>query len=476
MKKLGVSIISIMLALLLYVFSTEQDMYNNIVPKMVAFVVCIYSIWFFMYQQKTIYKGIWYKPSNIFLICYIIVSFQYVFDLVIGYKTYADFYIGSSVNKLSITCLLGLISFIVGYMLTSDRGSRNDRRYSSSVISYKFLIILQLFFFTRWILTVNILSLLAGHSYFEDLSGTSAAFYENLFYDVTVAILIIIVNNCKVKGLDTPKSFFREGNIFVWLTIGAYCLIRLVSGDRGPCLYMILAVFFSLTIIAKNYIKVSRIIVLALAGMFILNLVGIARSLSLDMSFSDRISSAFTDFSSSDDARFSEKTILPMTEELAMSSRCNQIAISTIDSQSEELHGGKYAFYQFIQCFPFVPSFLHNTLKIPADELSANIKMTDIYYGRHDFAQIGTTVVADAYFDLGVFGVVLMLLLCGFVFRKVDYGICMCPPNHWFFLAIYLLFASMAVYIPRSTLIFQLKQLIPICALYFINYHFFKRL
>lgn len=473
MNKQIIIIITLVTIAIFLVMGMNCGQYDRSIPFVVLLVAAVFVCMYLLYQQKSIYKGMWHKPSNIFLFGYLIVSFQYLLDFCLGYKTYHDFYISSSVNKMAITCLLGLLSFIMGYVLTKDRLVSNKITCKNKVISIGFLVILQMFFFIAWIMTVNIAALISGQGYFEDLSGTTSSNYEMFFYDVTIVILISIIINSNGVQINSIKEFAKKGSILSWMIICLYCLLRLVSGDRGPALYMALAVFFAYLIASRKSIRLSIILLFAIIGAFILNLVGIARSLSLDKSFSERVTTAFTEFSGSSEARFSEKTILPITEELAMSNRCNQIAIDLVDNGEDNYHYGKYCFYQLIQCIPFVPSFLAHTLNIPEDELSANIKMTDIYYGRHDFAQIGTTVVADSYFDGGIIGVILMLFFCGWAFRKVDCGVCISPPSNWFQIAVVILFASMAVYIPRSTLIIQLKQLVPIGFFYYINYIIF---
>lgn len=473
MNKQIIIIITLVTMAIFLVMGMNCGQYDRSIPFIVLLVAAAFVCMYLLYQQKSIYKGIWHKPSNVFLLSYLIVSFQYLLDFCLGYKTYHDFYISSSVNKMAITCLLGLLSFMMGYVLTKDRLESNKVTCNNNVISIWFLVILQMFFFVAWIMTINITALISGQSYFEDLSGTSSSNYEILFYDVTIVILIsIIINNNRIQ-INSIKEFAKKGSVLSWIIICLYCLLRLVSGDRGPALYMVLAVFFAYLIASHKSIRLSKMLLFAIIVAFILNLVGIARSLSLDKSFSERVTTAFTDFSGSSEARFSEKTIFPITEELAMSSRCNQIAIDLVDKGEDNYHYGKYCFYQLIQCVPFVPSFLAHTLNIPEYELSANIRMTDIYYGRHDFAQIGTTIVADPYFDGGIIGVIVMLFICGWAFRKVDYGVCISPPSNWFQIAVVILFASMAVYIPRSTMILQLKQLIPIGFFYYINYFIF---
>ena len=240
--------------------------YEVRVPKAVVFFAFLFSFLFFLYEEKSAFKGMWHKPSNIFLFCYLIVSFQYVIDLCLGYKTYQDFYVPSSVNKMSLTCLCGLISFILGYVMTGT--GNHDKQQSEAdvkLINISFLVFLQVAFFVGWILTVNILALLSGIGYFVDDSGSAASNYENFFYDVTIAIFIAIITNSKRKDVSTLKSFLKEGTIIIWTLICIYCLIRLVSGDRGPALYMASAVFFTYMMVTRKKIKVGKIIIVILA-------------------------------------------------------------------------------------------------------------------------------------------------------------------------------------------------------------------
>lgn len=467
---------SIFVLIILYILSIDINKYDENILSVIVCFAFLFLFLFFVYQEKSVYKGMWHKPSNLFIFSYFIVSFQYLIDFFLGYKTYSDFYLGSSVNKMAITCLLGLISYILGYIAFAPRHIKSDMNKISKVVCTRFLVVLQVVFFVGWLVTVNIILLLSGKSYFDDMSGSFASHFEGLFYDVTITILVVIVLKCHSKSFSKLKDFIKEVPILSWILILTYCLVRLVSGDRGPCIYMALSVFYAFIAVTHKSIKFTKILIFVVAGAFILNIVGIARTLSLDMSFSERLNSAINEFSFGEsEARFSDKTVLSFTEELAMSNRCNQISIDLIDNGVDSYHNGMYAFYQFVQCIPFVPSFLHNTLKIPDNELSANIQMTDVYYGRHDLAQIGTTVVADSYFDFGVIGVIVMLMICGWVFSKVDFKICISTPNSWFQMIVILLFASMAIYIPRSTLIIQLQQLIPICVFYYINLLFFNK-
>ena len=442
-------------------------------PKMcliIALIVCVLHIFI---QQTSDYKGMWYKPSNIFLLSYIIVSFQYVIDLIIGFKGYGDFYMPHTVNRVVSICTLGLISFALGMIVSKNNNISSkflsNRKIDKRKYSISFLVFLQLFFFIFWLITIDINFLLSGASYFVDVSGTAQANFESLLYACTIAILTCIVLNLKDEESVSIKVFLRSSSWISWAVISLYCILRLISGDRGPCIYTLLAVFFCYIICSKKSISIGKILLAIIAVSFVLNIVGLARTRSTDQSFLERLITSYTDFSESSEARFSEKTILPLTEELATSSRCNQIAVDLIDNGKENYHYGMYFVYQTLQCIPFVSSFLYNTLKIPVTDLSANILMTDVYFGRHDLSQIGTTITADPYLDLGIGGVLIMLFIVGFVYKKIDYGICIKTPDNWFLIIIILLLASMAIYIPRATFISQFKQVIPISVLFLLN-------
>ena len=112
---------------------------------------------------------------------------------------------------MAVTCLLGLLSFVIGYVLTKDKLVADKHTCNNKVISIGFLVILQMFFFVAWIMTVNITALISGQSYFEDLSGTSSSNYEMFFYDVTIVILIsIIINNNGIQ-INSIKEFAKKG-------------------------------------------------------------------------------------------------------------------------------------------------------------------------------------------------------------------------------------------------------------------------
>lgn len=452
------------------IYASVLSINDILSPKFCLFAVFVNIFIFLKYQQNSEFKGLWYKPSNVFIFAYLCVNFQYVVDLCLNYRLYDDFYNPSTVNTMTWLSALGIVAFSIGYYLApKPKQKYNDEPnvvFGKTIISF-----IQVLLFALWVLTADVARIAAGLTYGDEDKSTNS--FESLFYCATIALLVTIIVNKKSLNLKGFKEFVKSIHPVNWICICAYLLIRLMSGDRGSFMYMLLAIFYTYVMLTNAKLRMTRIVVAIVGFALLLNLIGIARSSTLEKGFIDRITIAFTDFSSSD-ARFSERTISPLTEELAGSVLCNEIAVNEIDNRHQTLHYGKYTFYQIVQCIPFVSSFLANTLKIPDDELSSNIMMTDIYVGRHDIYQIGTTVVAESYLDMGVIGVIIMLLFIGYCFKYIDYCICIDQPTSIVQLCAVLLFASMAIYIPRSTFFIQLKKIIPILVLFFTNKIFYQ--
>lgn len=449
--------------------ASTMGKYDILAPQTCLVVVCFVVAYFLYYQQKSVYRNIWYKPSNVFVFAYLCVNFQYIVDLCLNYKGYNDFFIPQTVNSVSIIASFGLLAFVYGYFICKPK-TKFDSTECHFIQSTRVISFIQVALFVAWISTANISRIVAGLTYGDNDKSTNS--FESLFYCATIAMFVSVALNARDGKTDSFRSFFSQVHIANWICIISYCAIRMMSGDRGPFIYTTLAVFYTFIMVTKKHIKSTRLLFIVGGFALLVNLVGIARLSSLDQSFFERISDAFTDFSSGNSARFSDKTVSPLTEELGLSIRCNLIAVNEIENNDHSYHYGMYSLYQLIQCVPYVPSFLAKTLKIPEHELSSNILMTDIYAGGHDNFQIGTTIVADPYFDFGVIGVIIMLFFVGYCFRLIDHGICIDTPSSAINICVLILFASMAIYIPRSTFIIQIKKLIPIIVLYLINKSF----
>ena len=473
----------IILLLLLFVFLFRQPSeYGKIDAFVCILSVLIVSSVFLRAQQSTEFRGFWIKPSNILLLSLWIVNFQYIIDYLIGYKSLNDFYIPGIVIRSTYISALGIISFIITCIPDntsrivfdhSEDESGVCNYYNNRNINCTFLIILQILFFILWIVNVNLGSLLSGLKY--GVSGGIADIFEDLFYQSTISVLVCLTINAKREGITSFIDYIKQNSVFSWIVILCYLLLRLISGDRGPSIYTFLAVFFSYVIASKKRIKLVFVVIALLFGAVIISIVGMARNNIESGSFKDRISIAYSNYTTSENARFSDRTIINSTEELATSLRCNLIAVNEVENCSAPLHYGKYQLYRLLSCIPFMPSFLAKRGLSPS-EFSSDYYLTDIFFG--DFyisGQIGTTCIADFFLDFGVLGVILGMLILGLVFNRVDRAVCISELLSPIIVIITILFACQSYYIPRSTVISQMKPFIPVCVFYYLNYLLTKR-
>jgi len=473
-------LVSLLTLILIALASVSFGQYNINCPALCISAVILLTVTFLVYQQNSIYKGLWYKPSNVFLLSFLIVNFQYVFDLVVGFKKYSSFDYPETVNKMSVLCSYGLLAFMIGYYISSSL-LKKKKRFSEKAfethvrIDPIFISVVQVVLFGLWLLSVDYYALISGRAYGAVGHNRLATFAELLFYCSTLTLLVTVILNSRSLGQQKYKDFLQSISVVNWVVIGLYCIIRMFSGDRGPFLYTVLAVFFAYVASTRVKINLIKLILPAVGFILLMNLIGMARKDSLSMSFGTRISNAYTEFMGTTEGRFSDKTILPGTDELASSNLCNQIAINMVDYKGHPLHMGGYVVAEVVQCIPFVSSFLVNNLKISDKDLSSNMMMTEEYVGRSDIYQIGTTVIAESYFDFKTIGVILMMLIVGWSFYRVDNGICIRNPDSELALMVFMLLASMAVYIPRATFFGQLKNFVPMLVMFYISKILFQK-
>lgn len=424
---------------------------------------------FFLHQQKSDLRGWWIRPSNILLIGLLVVNLQYVLDFILGYKPASSFGSIQIVNKCCMLGSIGVMSFIAGNITSNNSFAQQHSAPLSNNMSCTFLYLVQAASFVGWITSVNVVSLVTGASYADDTwGGGMAANFEEIFYDSTMTILVVKALSGLSGSCTKFMEFIKSYSLSFWMFVGLYLLIRIMSGDRGPFIYSVLSIFFTYIIISKKKISLKYVFIAGIAFSSLMIVIGVARGMSFDMAFGEKASAAAQTLGQ---ARFSDATVLTPTEELALSFRCNETAVSEIQ-RGQDFHYGKYQIYSLLNCIPFMPSFLYNTLKIPLRELSSDYYLTECYFGDYSISgQIGTTVIAEFYLEFGILGVILGMFIVGLFFGKIDRSVCINPANSLGLISIVvtLLFASHSIYIPRSNFLSQLHPIIIIVIMFYTN-------
>lgn len=445
---------------------------NNMLLGLSLVATIIISIVFIYDQQHSIFKDKWIRPSNILFLGLLIVESQLVADVYFGLKKTGEFPLEfeNTINLCAILAVVSYVAFLIGYRYGYRHLNKQNSRIKNSSYNIKLLpfVLLQILFLYLWISTVDIVALLTGIEYLENEGGGRVAdYYEGLFTMATYAIPISISLNNNGKIMST-KQYLFSFPLLSWVLLIAYLGLRLVSGDRGPVIYTLLIYFYSYIYLTKKNIRLFYVLIMGASAAIIVSLIGIARS-DLSNGFSDSFKGAASSYQ--EGGRFGRKTILPPTEELANSFLCNEIAIDEIYNKDKDFHYGTYQLSYFMNMIPFAPSFLRKTLKIKEKDLSSSNLITTSYLGDDPLYGLGTTSLADFFLDFGVWGVAIGFFVIGLLFVKVDYFIFFSTRISVVTAAAFFSLASKAIYIPRSTLLFQFQELFLLCVLIFtFNY------
>lgn len=437
--------------------------------SMVDIIICLMTIIFslivyFYGQQKSEYKGHWARPSNVLLVGLLIVNYQLIIDLVLGLRSFFDFAEPSVTNRTCYISTLGVLSTIVGLCVPEQISKQPTKQSNYGQINMSFLVFMQVVLFVIWFSTVNIRDLLSGEQY----GVVERAYWEQFYNNSITVVLACVCLNSRDGSVKNIYQFLKKNKMISWVCIGLYMLFRLVSGDRGPFLYTGLLIFYSYIYCTKLRIKLLPIIILLILGAISMTIIGLARIDASSGSFSQRVaqSSSELDFSE----RYNTKTVFSPTLELARSYRCNQYAVSDIEESGVSLHYGTYQLFQIIGIFPFALSFITETYNIPEWLRGSGYYFTlrekgDYYL----YGQVGTTCIADLFMDFGAIGVFLGMLILGLVFSKVDKTICIDRNISPLGILLVLSFASVSIYIGRATIISQIKPILVMLVMFYIN-------
>lgn len=470
---------NIILFIFTIIFIFSSSFYQTTIKDdTVTFICIIIGIILFVYwitiQQYSKFKNYWIKPSNILFLANIIVCFQWLSDDLLGYRPGAQFMrLGEDVyTECAILGVIATLGIELGYntgILLKNPFHQIKHTNNSKQKSISFLVIALCIFFILFVININIIEFLTGASYGESNEVNASNYFEVL---VNCAIIAILAQNAynqlQSNSKISIKIFIKSFPIIFWIIVTLYLLLRSLSGDRGPVIFTILAIFYSYIFISKKRIKLHSLIVLGGIGAIAVSIMGIARSLDSKTAVNDKFYTALTSFT--EKGRFGGKSICAPTQELSISFLCLNEAVLQIEKQNQDYNYGLYQLIHLTQAIPYAPSFIRENLGFKDDEISSTARVTHGALGYNNTWSLGTSMITDFYLDCGKFGVLLGCILIGLVYHWIDKMLIFQKKDFpVFLLAIVILFASKALYIPRSAFLAELRPLIYIVVLLFIN-------
>lgn len=455
LKPINLLLLSIALAFSFLYYVISLGRLDNTLFEFGIIVIILSLIKFYRSTLNTELNGQWLRPSILFVIAFLAVNFQYITDYYLGIKTDASsmLYHTQTFNQCYILGLVGLVAFVLGYSwknMPFYRPDFGEWQYPQT----KFLIVLQVIMFALFIATINVTEFLTG-SYYGNAEERSNPLMEGLFYVANALIVIATIRN--TPHISCLKEYIKSFPLISLIIIAIYMVLRMLSGDRGPFLYTGLLLMFGYLYATRKKYSLGKVVGFALCGAIFISVVGIARQLDLNASFSERLSQGLEVFSS--EGRFGgkgERTCVPFTDELGFSFVCNQVAVDAVEVKGAKAYHPMYMVWGVLNGIPFMPSTIANVLHVAPEERSSSGFTNYYFFGGYERNWgLGTSIITDFYLQWSIWGVLIGLFVTGLMFRKLDNVLFVEDKNciGLYMLLFVLLFSAKAIYMPRATIL-----------------------
>lgn len=429
-------------------------LYNFVIVVSVLYFEIKYS--FIRFNQRLEY---WLRPSFIFLIGYLIVGFQLYLDVYVGFLSKeSDILVSSQMlNKGICFSSIGLLAFSIGNISTQ----KTPFSYSNNISKYTFLLILNVLLFLWFLMSVDS-AMLSGETYTSNVDEETIP--SEFFLNIVQFSIIAQYSINNDKSIPFFRWILKMPYLFLF-TLLIYLGIRLMSGDRGPIIYTIMAIFLGYTYSTRLYFKKSVILIIAIVGMTAVTVAGFSRAM-VSTSLKDKMSFGIEAYQT-----VGNISVSPITLELAGSVRCNQLALKDINMDKSDFHYGEFQlrYLGTILLTNRVVEFLFPT---KVENTSSADYLTKKHFGGDVIRYgVGSSCIADFYLDLGLIGVLLGMLLVGVVFKKLDSVMLDVERKNSGYIWVSLLIGlgSFAIYLPRSVFLFLFRTPIYMSIILFFN-------
>jgi len=247
-------------------------------------------------------------------------------------------------------------------------------------------------------------------------------------------------------------SYFGKLPFRTKVILVAYILLSLFIGDRGPLI--VIGFIFLLFYMRENNLSILKSCFFGLICALLLSFIGSVRQLRYDdPSYANRISRVFTDLSKPSNG-IAEGGLY----ELAKSGRCLPAAIDY-----KKFHDTPFLHFQkmyLLSTIPFLSGFYLNLADLDPQIYSSSSSLISYHLqGGNVLYGNGTSVIADLYLDFGFYGAIFIMGYFGFFIKKTENQFYE-KKNLNFYGLFFIIFFSVAIYIPRSAMLMQLEKII----------------
>lgn len=454
-------------------------LYNpSIIISLIYWILCYSS----SYRCPKSIRQWGFRPSYLCLIGLVVVNIQFFADYAFGLSDLPD-HLYPGFSNYADKCFFGGLVFINVFVISNYVSYHNFKlikTHATDCSTDKIWLVLYLISFVIFLYNINIPQFLSGEIYLgsgsSDFNAGISTSMESIFGTFIIILTAIYTKRLLSKNQKVSISqFFKAFPLLFWIPFLSYLLLRLLSGDRGPVLYNGLLIFYSFSLCTKKLINVKWAFPMIIGLAFIVTLLGVIRSRDTTLSYTEKIEASIQRYGEIEGVR--SATISPPTRELANSIRCNYIAVKDIEEGQTDLKYGKYIFLKCISSFPGAKKAYYKPLGLSAEDFSSAEYFTQSWnHGSNYSFGVGSSAFGEAYLDLNIFGVIIIALVLGWLFKMVDLGFTINIDLISLPILIVLFRVSMqSFYIARSSFSILLGSIIYTLIVFYVINFFIKR-
>lgn len=458
----------ILLAISIFRFYVEYYSFLSVESLSVTLITVAIALSVFLFHRDPYHslRKNYLKISTLFIVGYILVHFfEYLAFVIKEHDQIVDVELidVNYVNGAAICSLCLFLIFLIGYCATNKGFSANYRfqgSFSKRFLEYVMLFSLVVFYFS------------AGPRYFNGGYGEMmnqeggmplfAILSQTFLRAAQIACSVVLI----YKFRDcTLRQYIRSYSWVYYLSLLIYCFLVLKSGDRGPLFQTALCYVVTFFIINRYKLRLMVAILCICFAAFSLSFLGFMRAMEGDLSV-EKIENTQIDRTRRLEG---ENPIFASTAELSRVVKSYHVLYYYTNE-----HGIIYGLGFVDQLLGIIPGlryFLYPLLGI--DVSSTATLITEMMNSDHG---MGTTCVADTYFNLGFIGSLIVFLVCGIIARKMDInsynGI---QYSHPFIVCLILSYFSSAITIGRATFFTPFNVLAYSYAFFYINQFFARK-
>lgn len=422
-----------------------------------------YLLLYFNSSTKKQFRNNFLSNSNIFLILFVVVSFQFPLDYALGnqlidFSKY--FYKDSVINLSTAFNAMCLVSFVLGIMVVSVRkaGIVQCPLPSKKDIPLKPLLRIMMFCWVVFLVFLNPAYVKGGHGTVL-VDNTSIAFYGYFWRLNTLYLAIDLINCYRIKEcrINNFIGVLKRHPIYYWVVILISVALFFSANNRVYTLYLLVPTFFYFLSILKFKTKpLKSILVLGTIAVFFT----LFKIYGIDKMFSDSSNLNVSELEFYD--RFS--SISPFTAELACSVLADSAMFYIWYTQGIVIFASTIVYGLLRVVSGLIPLFYMLTGLSDATYSSGSFitKQLHASYG------LGSSVTGDMLISLGFVPTLIMMYIFGVFCYRSDRVLFAkhCGDNQ---IIIGLAIASQVAFVARASLCDVIATII-FCLLFFKIY------